>query len=143
MDPAAGTMPLPGPSWVGVARRGSLPVALAASFVLSCSPRETVRTPTPVALAVGIEDDGVTFELPAGGLVELRLPADSDWSLEVNEAAFDVVEQDARPNTLRRWLLRSSAPGTWQLRATGTPICLPGSGRCPPARRFQATFTVR
>lgn len=111
------------------------------SVQLGCDNRaQPVAT---VALAVGIEDDGVTFGVPVGGLIQLTLPAGQDWQLDQTDRDFEIVDQSAGPNAAHRWLLRLTGVGDVQLRAVGAPTCSPQSSTCPAVRRFHATVSVR
>lgn len=135
-------LPSPGASWAAWARLLWALMFLAA-LVIACGAPNDTRAPTRVALTVEIEDHGVTFEIPLGGLVDLRLPADRDWSLDLDSKGFEIVEQDSRPSDVRRWLLRTRAIGTWELRASGAAPCPAGPATCPPPRGFRAAFIVK
>lgn len=125
-----------------------LRLVLAAMLLVSIQPAcgTPIRpgaTPATVALAIGIEDDGVTFGVPVGALIQLTLPAGNDWQLNQTDRNFDVIETTGGVSTPRRWLLRMTILGDVQLRAVGAPTCSPQSSACPGVRGFHVTVSVK
>lgn len=119
-------------------------LVLSAVLTAACSAPQPAESVAPVALSVGISDDGSTFGVPKGALVVLSLPADYVWALDTPaESGIEIVEKPKPTDPLARWLLRMSTSRVVQVRVIGTPLCAAGTLPCPPARRFEATFDVR